>query len=77
MKTDSERAQELAESRELLKFDYGVEKSWDTSELQEEFLIESFFAPFCFGTRRSDGVKVSLQFGNFPARLYYNMQEST
>ena len=71
---DVKYAKELEEGRDLLHWN-GIDESWSTEELTSQFTIDSFLAPFCFGTRKSDGVKVSLQFGDFPARLYYSCQE--
>ena len=71
---DVRYAEELVKGREILK-GMGYDTCWSTDEMTTEFEIESFLAPFCFGTRKSDGVKVSLQFGDFPARLYYSCQE--
>ena len=76
MNYEEKYAKELEEGRERLR-GMGVDKSWSTPELTSEFEIVAFGAPFCFGTRKSDGAKVSLQFGDFPARLYYNCQERT
>ncbi len=44
---------------------------WDTSQLQEEFSVESFIAPLVVVTRRSDGKHGSLEFQHSP-RYYYN-----
>ena len=43
---------------------------WTTDELIEEFDIDSFMAPFCFGTHRNTGQKGSLTFIDQP-RIYY------
>ena len=49
---------------------------WNTSELQEDFIIESFGGPgFCFGTRKSDNVRISLAFTHSP-RFYYGLKIS-
>lgn len=47
---------------------------WNTEELQEDFLVEGFLAPFVVVTRKSDGKKGSLEFQHYP-RFYYNWQE--
>lgn len=44
---------------------------YNTQELQENFVVESFLAPFCIVTRKSDNVKGTLQFTHMP-RFYYN-----
>lgn len=47
---------------------------YDTSELQKEFSVEGFMAPFVVVTRKSDGVRGSLEFTHMP-RLYFNFKE--
>ena len=44
---------------------------WDTSELQNDFQVLGFSAPFVIVKRKSDGVRGSLMFQNDP-RLYYS-----
>lgn len=44
---------------------------WDTSELQNDFQVLGFAAPFVIVKRKSDGVRGSLMFQNDP-RLYYS-----
>ena len=46
---------------------------WDTSQLQDDFQVLGFAAPFVIVRRRSDGVKGSLMFQNDP-RFYYGFQ---
>lgn len=46
---------------------------WDTSQLQDDFQVIGFAAPFVIVRRRSDGVKGSLLFQNDP-RFYYGFQ---
>jgi hypothetical protein len=46
---------------------------WDTGELQDEFQVLGFAAPFVIVRRRSDGVRGSLLFQNDP-RFYYSFQ---
>ena len=43
---------------------------WDTSELQNDFQVLGFSAPFVIVKRKSDGVRGSLMFQHDP-RLYY------
>ena len=47
---------------------------WNTKELQEDFNVQSFLAPFCFVTRKKDQVKGTLQFSHRP-RFYFNFVE--
>ena len=75
--TESIRRQELAEinkmpsEREALEAKHG--QVWDTGQLQEEFDVLGFMAPYIVVCRKSDGVKGSLQFQHNP-RLYFNFQ---
>jgi len=57
--------------REKLEKQYG--QVWDTSQLQEDFEVLGFLAPFVAVKRRSDGVRGSLMFQNNP-RFYYSFQ---
>ena len=50
-----------------------AEEKWTTSELQEQFTVESFSAPYVFVTRKSDGVKGTIEFGHNP-RVYFNFR---
>ena len=49
-------------------------KEWNTTELQEDFKVISFFAPYVFVERKSDGKKGSLEFTHMP-RKYFNWKE--
>jgi hypothetical protein len=60
-------------AKEALEAEYGP-GAWNTSEVQKEFEIVSFCAPFCVAVRRSDGVKGTLAFRDSP-RLYYAFRE--
>jgi len=51
-----------------------MEKTWTTKELQEEFEVIGFQAPFVVVKRLSDNVKGSLQFQHMP-RIYFNFVE--
>lgn len=44
---------------------------WDTSQLQDDFEVIGFAAPFVVVRRRSDGVRGSLMFQNSP-RFYHS-----
>ena len=62
--------------------DYGQPKvpadydgpTWTTSELQEDFEVEGFSAPYVVVKRKSDGVKGVLEFIHQP-RVYFNFHE--
>jgi len=53
------------------EFEQAYGKVWDTDQLQSDFKVSSFMAPFVFVTRKSDGKKGSLKFSHRP-RFYYN-----
>jgi hypothetical protein len=44
---------------------------WDTDELQRDFEVLGFAAPFVVVRRRSDGVRGSLEFTHSP-RVYFS-----
>jgi hypothetical protein len=46
---------------------------WDTSQLQDDFQVLGFAAPFVIVKRKSDGVKGSLMFQHNP-RFYYSFR---
>tara|TARA_R100000808_G_C2153561_1_gene163872 strand:- start:5078 stop:5296 length:219 start_codon:yes stop_codon:yes gene_type:complete len=46
---------------------------WDTKELQEDFEVRQFAAPFVVVKRKSDGVIGSLEFQHQP-RLYFDFE---
>jgi hypothetical protein len=55
-------------SREYLEQKHG--QVWDTNQLQEDFEVLGFGAPFVVVKRKSDGVKGSLMFQHSP-RFYF------
>ena len=55
-------------SREALEREHG--QVWDTQELQRDFEVRGFMAPFVVVKRKSDGVVGSLTFQHMP-RFYY------
>ena len=62
-----------AKSREALVAKFG--KVYDTPELQENFEIISFAAPFVYGVDKATGKKGTLMFQHNP-RLYYSFEEA-
>ena len=60
-----------ARDKEKLEKEFG--KVWDLGELQKEFVIHSFAAPFIIVTRKSDGQKGSMTFQHRP-RFYYDFE---
>jgi hypothetical protein len=75
--TESIRRQRVAEinavpgSRQALEIQHG--QVWDTAELQQDFDVLGFMAPYVVVRRCSDGVKGSLEFQHNP-RFYFNWQ---
>jgi len=73
--TETIRRQEVVQinaepgSREALESQHG--RVWDTKELQQDFDVIGFMAPYIGVLRKSDGAKGSLQFQHNP-RLYFN-----
>ena len=59
-------------SREDLESKHG--EVWDTKELQEDFFVEGFMAPFVSVKRKSDNVKGTLEFQHDP-RFYFNFSD--
>jgi len=47
---------------------------WNTTELQEDFIVKGFLAPFVTVTRKKDGVEGILEFTHNP-RKYFNFME--
>ena len=58
-------------SREYLEAKHG--EVWSTTELQQEFDVLAFMAPFTIVRRRCDGVKGSVMFQASP-RFYFQFQ---
>jgi len=50
------------------------EQTWDTQELQCDFEVLGFAAPFVVVRRRSDGVAGSLEFTHHP-RVYFGWRQ--
>lgn len=51
-----------------------AQERWNTQELQRDFEVIGFCAPFVVVRRKSDGVKGSLEFTHSP-RVYFNFVE--
>lgn len=75
--TEQVRKQRVAEinsennTRQTLEEKHG--QVWNTDEMQEEFDAIGFMAPLIVVSRKSDGVKGSLEFSHNP-RYYFNWQ---
>lgn len=57
-----------AGDRERLEAEHG--QVWDTAQMQEDFSVVGFAAPFVIVKRKSDGVEGTLMFQHSP-RFYY------
>lgn len=62
-------AEELAAERQKYEAQYG--QVWDTTQLQADFDVIGFQAPFVVVSRKSDGKVGSLQFTHMP-RWYHS-----
>lgn len=49
-------------------------QTWDTQELQRDFTVEEFRAPFVVVRRKADGVRGSMMFQHGPPRLYFGFK---
>jgi len=58
-------------SREALEAEHG--QVWDTTQLQQDFTVLGFQAPFVVVRRKSDGVVGSLAFQHSP-RYYFGFE---
>jgi hypothetical protein len=56
-------------NRSELEAEYG--KVWERVEMEKEFEVIQFLAPFVLVKRRSDGAKGTLEFTHYP-RFYYD-----
>ena len=59
-------------SRAALEAEHG--QVWDTEELQKDFTVDGFMAPFIVVVRKSDGIKGALMFQHHP-RFYFGFHE--
>jgi len=66
--TDEER------ERARLQVKYGIDNVWDTREVTRDFDVRGFLSPFCFVTRKKDGVKGFLAFQHSP-RFYFDFEK--
>ena len=65
---------EMIETDQPLRDLAQADQRWDTQELQRDFIVRSFLAPFVFVTRKSDGAKGTMEFTHRP-RFYFNFNE--
>lgn len=52
-----------------------MDQKWNTDELQRDFEVLGFQAPFVVVRRRADGVRGALQFTHQP-RVYFDFREA-
>lgn len=71
--TDMQRAVEVAIINNTPTEDL-PQPHWTTDQLQEEFSVLGFMAPYIVVQRKSDGKTGTLQFKHSP-RIYFNWQE--
>lgn len=62
---------EMIESGQVQRDLAVANQRWTTEELQRDFIVHGFLAPFIAVTRKSDGKKGSLEFSHSP-RIYFN-----
>ena len=63
---------------QIHSYDSGREPSgqtWTTDEMQDEFAVLAFMAPFVEVRRRSDGKRGTLEFTHSP-RVYFGFKEA-
>lgn len=68
-------SEDEAERKAQLISQYGEDNVWDTGELETQFVVESFLAPFCMVRRRSDNKVGTVNFTHSP-RFYFDFQEA-
>ena len=61
------------ETRTTLEAEYG--QVWDTRQLQVEFEVKGFLAPYVVVVRKSDNKKGSMEFTHYP-RFYFDFKEA-
>jgi hypothetical protein len=62
------------ESKERTRLEKIYGKIWNTEEVQKDFKVRGFMAPFVVVTRKVDGKEGSLMFQHYP-RFYFNFKE--
>lgn len=76
--TETARRQRVAEINRQVRTREAIEAKcghvWDTTELQRDFTVLGFLAPYVVVERKANGVKGSLEFSHSP-RYYFNFQE--
>ena len=62
---------EKADADERTRLSAQYSQVWNTEELQRDFDVVGFCAPFVVVKRKKDGIKGSLEFQHMP-RYYFN-----
>lgn len=73
--TEPIRRQMLREGQPARELAADQGQKWTTDEMQRDFEVIGFAAPFVVVRRRSDGVKGSLEFTHSP-RTYFGFVEA-
>ena len=60
------------EVRNALEKEYG--QAWDTNQLQQDFIVHGFLAPYVVVTNKETRKKGTLMFTHMP-RFYYSWKE--
>ena len=68
-----EEINSVPSEREVLEASVG--QVWDTKELQEDFEVKGFLAPFIAVRRKSDGLDGTMLFQHMP-RFYWGFTKS-
>lgn len=79
VKNIKEETEEETEEQKVIKSikeNYETDKVWNTEQLQEDFIVHNFLAPFVTVTRKSDNKKGTLKFLHSP-RFYFCFEESS
>lgn len=68
--TEGTRREMIASGQPAADLAADKDRTWDTAQLQEDFEVLAFLAPFVEARRKSDGQLGSLEFTNSP-RTYF------
>ena len=64
----------IVEETKRAELEKSFGKVWNTTELQEDFTVSGFMAPFVVVVRKKDKQRGSLEFTHMP-RFYYNFRK--
>jgi hypothetical protein len=74
--TEAARREMIATGQPQVDHTQTPDPAWNTAELQRDFEVFDFLAPFVMVKRKSDGKVGTLEFTHSP-RVYFNWQEDT